>query len=119
MDIFDREIKLLDRYNARTAAVLARLATGMTISATARDLRMSRSTVYQLLKDPAFKIALLEEIRHIVAHDVIAEKCHAFQRKILKAVIRAFSGNKTPAQGLKQFESYLDRIDQTSGIHEP
>ena len=54
MDMLKREIELLDRFTARQAAVLIRLAAGKSISQTARELKISRTTIYQLKKTLIF-----------------------------------------------------------------
>lgn len=114
MDTLDREIWLLDTYSARQAAVLIRLATGKSISRTARELKMSRSTIYQLMKSPGFKLALLKELRHFVAVGLIEDRCLAYRRKILKCVIRTFSKLEGGESRLSKFEKYLDKIDAQS-----
>lgn len=116
MDILKRQIELLDRFSSRQAAVLIRLAVGKSISQTARELEMSRTTVHRLLKDPEFQLGLLEEQRHFVATGIVEERCLVYRRKILKAVIRTFSKLTEGKLRVKKFEKYLDRIDCQAGM---
>lgn len=116
MDLLKREFELLDRFSARWAAVLIRLAVGKTISQTARELEMSRTTVHRMLKIPEFRRALIEEQRHLIATGVIEDRCLAYRRKILKCVIRTFSKLEGSMSRLNKFKKYLDTIDEQSGM---
>ena len=116
MDMLQREILLVDRYSARQAAVLIRLAVGKNISQTARELKMSRTTIYHLKKDPDFQLALLEELRHFVATGLVEDRCLAYRRKILKCVIRTFSKLEGATSRLHKFEGKLDNIDRKTGM---
>ena len=114
--MFEREIVLLDNFSARQAAVLIRLASGKSISQTARELEMSRTTVHRLLKDSNFRLAILEEQRHLVAIGTIEDRCLAFRRKVLKAIIRTFSKEEKCIRPLLKFKNYLDKIDRQTGM---
>ena len=118
MDMFLREIQLLERHSAREAAVLIRLAAGKTISETARDLQMSRSTVYHLLREPEFKRAVIEEQRHLIAVGVIEDRCLRYRQKVLRAVIRTFAKMEGAEARLSQFKKKLDHIDRLSKMDE-
>ena len=116
MDTFHREIQLLEHFSARRAGALIRLASGKSISQTARELRMSRTTVHRLLKEPEFKRAIVEEARHLVAVGVIEERCLRFRQKVLRAVIRTFAKMEGGEARLSQFKKKLDRIDSLAGM---
>lgn len=97
MDVFQRELELIDKHYFKSlpAAVLARLAGGMTITRAARDLGVSRSSVYKMLKKPGFRKALLKEARYQASVAVIEQRCLSYRRAILKTVIRVYSNTTT------------------------
>ena len=117
MDTFHREIQLLERYSARQAAVLIRIASGTTISQTARELEMSRSTIYRLLEDPQFRVAVIEEQRHLIATAVIEKRCLRYRTKVLRAVIRCLARTEGGSSRLARFKKTLDTIDEQSGMN--
>ena len=118
MDSFKRELQLIDLHHFKSlhAAVLVRLAGGISITQTAKDLGISRTTIYKLLKKPEFKIALLEEIRYQAAAGIIEDRCLKYRRAVLKAIIRIYSKVPNAIALRRRFEKYLDRIDARSGM---
>jgi len=116
LNIRDREKMLLSVYTPRQTAVLICLAMGKNLSETAREVGVSRSTIYRLLEKSEFCTDLLEEQRYLVSVGIIEYRCLAYRRKILKAVVRHFSKVEGAQSRLDKFEKYLDKIDQQTGM---
>jgi len=107
---------ILKSLTSRQRAVLFCLAVGMTVSETARQLSISRTTIYRLLNDQDFNRGLIQEQRNIAKLDLIFRHCASYRRRILQILINVSGRSRDGGKLLQQFKYKLEDYESRGEI---
>jgi len=107
-----RLYKIFYGLSLRQMTAALTLACGQSISATAREVKVGRNTIYQWLKQPDFQNALQAARIAMATSREIWSRCLQFQQRIFWVLAKVFSGVPDGDYHVDRFRRQLIRLDK-------
>ena len=99
-------------FSPRQRAVLFCLATGRSISASARKLGVSRNCIYSFFSRPEFELALIEVHWQLAVSETVQLECFRFAERLMRAARRVLRRRKDGQALLQRLQTCCDELDR-------